>query len=196
MLRDTDSPVNAPEDGIQAISFTPGIGITHNTWDGYFLNEKSASLKYNYTLVIGDDDVHTVSFKGALNHSIIPGFRLTAKSGLIYATPSASPFFESTPINASVNILPQTYAAVDFASLSFGLEKHLFKFKFGAIAISAGYQAVYSHGEMLYHQFDHGPVAMAQMYLSRVAIPGIGLGGAYNVAKNTWQYAFNVGMVF
>jgi hypothetical protein len=37
---------------------------------------------------------------------------------------------------------------------------------------------------------------MLQMYLSRVAIPGVGLGGAYNVDKNTWQYAFNIGMAF
>jgi outer membrane protein assembly factor BamA len=51
MLRDTDSPVNAPENGVQAMSITPGIGILHNTWDGYFLNEKSASLKYNYTFI-------------------------------------------------------------------------------------------------------------------------------------------------
>ncbi|GHU82479.1 hypothetical protein FACS189468_6740 [Spirochaetia bacterium] len=196
MLRDTDSPVNAPEDGVQTISISPGIGIIHNTWDGYFLNEKSASLKYNYTLVVGDDDVHTVSLNAALTHSFIPGFRVTAKSGIIFATPSSSPFFESSPINASVNILPQTYSAVDFSSLSLGLEKYLFKFKFGTVSISAGYQVVYSNGELLHNQFDHGPVAMLQMYLSGIAIPGVGLGGAYNVDKNVWQYAFNVGMTF
>jgi hypothetical protein len=196
MLRDTDSPINAPEDGVQAISITPGIGITHNTWDGYFLNEKSASLKYNYTLVIDDDDVHKISLNAALNHSIIPGFRGTAKSAVIFATPSSSPFFESSPINASINILPQKYSAVDFSSLSLGLEKYLFKFKFGMVSVSAAYQAVYSNGNLLHNQFDHGPVAMLQMYFSRVAIPGMGLGAAYNVDKNTWQYAFNIGMMF
>jgi hypothetical protein len=35
-----------------------------------------------------------------------------------------------------------------------------------------------------------------QMYFSGLAIPGVGLGGAYNVDKNTWQFAFNVGMLF
>jgi outer membrane protein assembly factor BamA len=75
ILRDTESPINAPEDGVQAVGITPGIGITHNTWDGYFLSEKSASLKYDYTLVIGAADVHSVSLKAALNHSIIPGLR-------------------------------------------------------------------------------------------------------------------------
>jgi outer membrane protein assembly factor BamA len=44
LLRDTDNPVNAPENDMHGITFSPGIGIMHNTWDGYFLNEQSASL--------------------------------------------------------------------------------------------------------------------------------------------------------
>jgi hypothetical protein len=196
MLRDTDKPVNAPEDGVHAISISPGVSIHNDTWDGYFLNGIDASLKYNYTLVIDNDDVHSASLNASLNQSIVPGFRVTAKSGILFATSSASPFFESSPINAAVNILPQTYSAVDFAGISLGLEKYLFKFRFGTVSISAAYQAVYSHGELLHHQFDHGPVAMMQMYFSRVAIPGMGLGAAYNVDKNVWQYAFNVGMAF
>jgi hypothetical protein len=196
ILRDTESPINAPEDGVQAISITPGIGITHNTWDGYFLNEKSASLKYNYVFVIGADDGHSVSLNGVVNHSIIPGFRVTAKTGIVFATPSASPFFESYQRNAAVNSLPSGYSAVNFSGISLGLEKYLFKFKFGMVSISAAYQAVYSNGELLHNQFDHGPVAMLQMYFSRIAIPGMGLGAAYNVDKNTWQFAFNIGMMF
>jgi hypothetical protein len=34
------------------------------------------------------------------------------------------------------------------------------------------------------------------MYFSRVAMPGVGLGAAYNVDKNVWQYAINAGMTF
>jgi hypothetical protein len=37
---------------------------------------------------------------------------------------------------------------------------------------------------------------MLQMYFNRIAIPGMGLGGAYNADKNTWQFAFNIGMMF
>jgi outer membrane protein assembly factor BamA len=202
MLRDTESPINAPEYGIQAVSIAPGVGITHNTWDGYFLNEKSASIKYTYNFVIGGDDVHSVELihsvmlNGTLNHSIIPGFRVTAKTGMVFATPSASPFFESSPISAAVNILPQKYSAVDFAGVSLGLEKFIYKFKFGTLALSAAYQIVYSHGALLKHQFDHGPAAMLQMYLSGIAIPAVGLGGAYNVDKKTWQYAASIGVAF
>jgi hypothetical protein len=34
------------------------------------------------------------------------------------------------------------------------------------------------------------------MYFSGLALPAMGLGGAYNVDKNTWQFAFNIGMAF
>jgi hypothetical protein len=196
LLRDTENPLNAPKDGMQGIGLSPSIGIRHNTWDGYFLNEKQASLKYEYTFVIGGDDIHSVSLNAAFNHSFIPGFRLTAKSGMVFATSSASPFFESKPMSAAVNILPASYAASSIAGFSLGLEKYLFKFKFGTVSVLAAYQAVYSHSSLLPHQFDHGPVGMLQMYFSRLAMPGMGLGAAYNVDKNIWQYAFNMGMTF
>jgi hypothetical protein len=195
-LRDSDNPINAPEKDMHGITVSPGISIRHNTWDGYFLNEKQISAKYEYTFVVDDTDIHSVSMNASFNHSIVPGFRFIAKSGLVFATPSAAPFYDSSQMNAAVNILPQQYAAVDFAGLSVGLEKYLFKFKFGTLSISTAYQVVYSDGDLLAYQFDHGVVGMLQMYLSRVAIPGIGLGGAYNVDKNTWQFAFNIGMSF
>ncbi|MDR1286820.1 MAG: hypothetical protein LBK08_04350 [Treponema sp.] len=195
-LRYTENPVNAPENGAQGITLSPNIGIRHNTWDGYFLNEKSASLKYNYTLIIDGDDVHSVSLNAVFNHSIIPGFRFTAKGGMTFSTPSTLPFFVSSPAVAGVHILSGTYSANRFAGGSLGLEKYLFKLKFGTISVTAAYQAVYSHGDLLKYQFDHGAAAMVQMYFSGLALPAMGLGGAYNVDKNAWQFAFNMGMAF
>jgi hypothetical protein len=37
---------------------------------------------------------------------------------------------------------------------------------------------------------------VVSMYFSKLDFPSMGLGGAYNVDKNVWQYAFNVGMAF
>jgi hypothetical protein len=196
LLQDTEDPINEPEEDMHGISFSPGINIRRNTWDGIFLNEDSASFRYNYILVIDGDDVHSVSFNAALNRSIIPGFRYIAKTGMTFSTSSAVPFFESSPMNAGVHILSQKYSTLNIAGASLGLEKSLFKFSFGTVSLMAAYEAVYSDGPLLHQQFDHGPVAMLQMYLNRVAIPGVGLGGAYNVAKNSWQYAFNIGMSF
>jgi hypothetical protein len=194
-LRETEAPVNAPEHGVQAVSVNPGINIQKDsTWDGYFLNETKAALNYEYTFVIDGADVHAVSLNAAFNHSLVPGFRFTAKSGAVAATSSASPFLASSPREAAVNILPQAYSATDFAGISLGFEKYLFKFTHGMIAVLAAYQAVYSNGDLLAHQFDHGPAAMLLMYFSRLALPALGLGGAYNVDKEAWQFAFNIGM--
>jgi outer membrane protein assembly factor BamA len=209
ILRDTKDPVNAPEKNFHGISISPDISMQHNTWDGYFLNESSVSLKYNYILAIDADDVHSAVLRAALNQSIIPGLRFIAKTGIAFATPSASPFFESSPMSVGANVLPQKYSALNIASGSLGLEKYLLNFSFGTISVGAAYEAIYSGGELLHrqfdhgpiellqnHQFDHGPVAMLQMYLNRIAIPGIGLGAAYNVDKKVWQYAFNIGATF
>jgi hypothetical protein len=196
-LRGTENPVNAPENGLQGISVYPGVSIQKDsTWDGYFLNETKAAFNYNYTFVIDGDDIQSVSLNASFNHSLIHGFRLTAKSGVVFAASSASPFLASSPREAAVNILPSDYSALDFAGLSLGLEKYLFKFSHGTTAILAAYQAVYSNSDLLAHQFDHGPAAMLLMYFSRLALPAVGLGGAYNVDKNTWQFAFNIGMSF
>jgi hypothetical protein len=34
------------------------------------------------------------------------------------------------------------------------------------------------------------------MYFNWLAIPAVGLGEVYNVDKNVWQYASNMGMMF
>jgi hypothetical protein len=203
ILQDGGHPVEAPDNGVHGITFSPNINIQWpNVWDGYFLNEKKIAVKYSYTLAIDDTDayslsgIHAGSLTASFNHSFFPGFRAIANSGIVFATPTASPFFASTEINAAVNILSPKYTAVNVAGLSAGLEKSLFKFKWGVLALSAAYQVVYSDGDLLAHQFDHGAVAMLLLYLNRVALPGVGLGGAYNVTRNAWQYAVNVGVQF
>jgi outer membrane protein assembly factor BamA len=194
-LNDSENPLNAPQDGIHAISLSPQLSIRTSSWDGYLLNEKNASLSYTYRFIIGGEDVQSVTLNAAFNHSLIPGFRITAKTGVLFSTTSASPFFESTP-NLTVNILSTNYSVLNYAAASVGLEKYLFVFSFGTISVTAAYQVAYSDGIFLRHQFDHGPIATIQMYLSKVALPGIGLGVAYNVDKNFFQYAVNMGMTF
>jgi hypothetical protein len=195
-LRDADKPINEPESGVQGITLSPSVIFRNtSTWDGYFLNEKQMTLKYDFSFIINGGNAHSATMDVAFNHSIIPGFRLAAKGSAFFATPSASPFFELSPSTA-VNILPTSYSARNFAGLSIGLEKYLFKFSQGTVSLTAAYQGIYTHGDLLAHQFDHGPVAMLLMYFSKLALPAVGLGGAYNVSKNAWQYAFNVGMTF
>jgi hypothetical protein len=195
-LRDAENPISAPEKGVQGITLSPSVIIRNTgTWDGYFLNKKQITSKYDFSFIINGGNVHSVSINTAFNHSIIPGFRIAAKGGAVFAAPSASPFFELSP-SSTVNILPTGYSTRNFVGLSIGLEKYLFKFSQGMVSLSAAYQTIYSHGDLSAHQFDHGPVAMLLMYFSKLALPAVGLGGAYNVSRNAWQYAFNAGMSF
>jgi hypothetical protein len=195
-LQDTEDPVRAPKNGMRGITLSPNINISYNSWDGYFLNETQAALKYHYAFVVDGDDVHSVSVNAVLHHSIVPGFRVTAKSSVFFATLSASPFFEISPMNGVADILAGSYSVTRFAGVSLGLEKYLFVFSLGMVTVSAAYQAAYSHGEVLVRQFDHGAAAVLQIYFSGLALPAVGLGAAYNVAKNVWQYTFNMGMSF
>ena len=195
MLQSIENPLNAPEDGIQAITITPGIGIRHSSWDGYLLSEKSMVIKYNYGIVFEDSAVHSVSLDAKFKHSIVPGFRLVSKAALLFSSPSAAPYFETSPVSA-INILPSTYSAANYAGISLGLEKYLFKFPWGTFALSLAYQVVYSDGELLRSQFDHGPAVFLQMYFRRLAVPGIALGTAYNVDKNYFEFVFNIGIGF
>ena len=194
-LTDMDNPVNAPEDGIHALGLSPHFSIRKSRWDGFLISEKSISLGYNYRFIIGADDAQSVSLNCIFSHPIIPGFLATAKAGLLYSTPSVSPFFESMPISP-VKILSSNYSALNYAAASLGLEKYLFKFSFGTISLAGAYQVVYSDGVFLKHQFDHGPVVTAQMYFSRLAFPALGLGTAYNVDKSFFQLAANFGFSF
>jgi len=194
-LRNNDNSVAAPERGVQAFSVSPTVEIRTSTWDGFLRSENFVSLEYYYNFVFGDTDVQRLSLRTSFNHTIVPGFRATARGGLMFSTRSATPFFESGPV-FGINILSTNYSARNYAGLSLGLERYLFRFALGTVSIAAAYQAVYSDGALRRNQFDHGPTATLQLYFARLAIPGIGLGGAYNVSRNSFQFAFNIGMFF
>jgi len=194
-LRQIEDPIGAPESGVQSFAVAPNIEARVSSWDGYLRSENHVSLEYYYGIVFGESNVHRVTLRTTLNHTILPGFRATARGGLIFSSPSATPFFESGPV-FGINILSTSYSARNYAGISLGLERYLFRFSQGTLSIAGAYQVVYSHGAILQNQFDHGPAATLQFYFSRLAVPGIGLGGAYNVGRNSFQFAFNIGMVF
>ncbi|MCL2190389.1 MAG: hypothetical protein FWB79_00175 [Treponema sp.] len=195
-VRDSEDSVGAPVDGIRSFSVSPNIEVRHGAWDGYLRSENFVSLEYYYAVVFGNDNVHRVSLRVAYNRTIVPGFRATARGGFVFSTRSATPFFESGPV-FGINILSSSYSARDYAGLSLGLERHLFRFPQGTVSVAVAYQGVFSYGSLMWgNQFDHGPAATLQLYFNRLAVPGIGLGGAYNVARNSFQFAFNIGMFF
>jgi len=194
-LRDGRYPLDAPTEGTRALGVAPGIELRRSGWDGFLISEDIVSLEYHHRFVLGGDDVRGLSLRAAYNMAIAPGFRAVARGGLALTNQAATPFFEQGPL-PGINILSSGYSTRNQAGLSLGLERHLFRFPLGAVSVAAAYQAVYSDGSILRNQFDHGPVATLQIYFSRLAFPGIGMGAAYNVGRNAFLFALNVGMMF
>jgi outer membrane protein assembly factor BamA len=194
-LRETEEPLRAPEDDAQGLRMGAGISLRKTAWDGYLLSEKSASLGYAWFLGLDAPSFHSLSFDGTLQHSIFPGFRADLRSGLAYE-PEAGALFESGPGSARVNILPRSFSARHYAGFSLGLEKYLYKFSFGTLSLLAAWQMVYSYGPILEGAFDQGIASSLSLYLSKLAIPAIGAGVAYNVTREKFQFYFSIGMSF
>ncbi|MCL2066234.1 MAG: hypothetical protein FWG99_02065 [Treponema sp.] len=195
ILRNQEKAKNGPEEGQRRFGVNTGISLKRSTWDGYLLSQEEASL--NYSLWISQDSqvFHSLSFRGVWEKPFVPGFRFNFKTGMLFE-PDVPVLFESSPASAQVSILPGSFSAKHYAGASAGLEKYLFKFPAGTISASAAYQIVYSHGSILGDSFDHGVTGMLSFYLSRLAIPAIGVGAAYNVKEDYFQGAFSIGMSF
>ncbi|MDR3166878.1 MAG: hypothetical protein LBT93_02955, partial [Treponema sp.] len=93
-------------------------------------------------------------------------------------------------------ILPRFFSARQYGGVSLGLEKYLFKISAGTLSILASYQGGYSQGEILGYQFDHGLAGALSGYLSKLALPALGLGAAYNLSARFFQASFSMGMSF
>jgi hypothetical protein len=139
--------------------------------------------------------LHTLSARGNYELSIVPGFKAGLRGGIHYA-PRSLPILESSASAVDITILPNSFSAQNFAGASLGFEKYLYKFSQGTLAFLASYQTVYSYGPILGNQFDHGASASVNFYLSRIAIPALGFGVSYNVAKGEYVGVFSIGMSF
>jgi hypothetical protein len=193
MLPDTENPVRKPNSGAQFIQQGPEISVHKASWDGYLLSEESASLEYNLIQDLTSPSWHSLSFRGVYEKSLVPGFRAGLRGGGLYR-PDAPVLLESGPGEAAVNILPGSFSARHYAGLSLGLEKYLYRFSFGTVSLLGAWQMAYSNGPLLGDRFDYGVTGSLRFYMSRLAIPAVGLGFAYNVPADYFQFAFSIGM--
>jgi hypothetical protein len=195
ILRNLEKAMNGPDRGLHMFSTGIELSLNKNSWDGYFLSQEGASLRYGFNVSQDSTYFQSVQFRGVWEKSLIPGFRLIARTGLVFE-PGVPILFESSPFAAQVAILPRYFSARNYAGASAGLEKHLFKISPGTFSVSAAYQVVYSQGSILGASLDHGVTGMVSFYLSRLAIPAIGAGFAYNVKERYLQGSFSMGMNF
>jgi hypothetical protein len=192
-LLDTESPVNMPDSGMSFFEFGPEISLRKTDWDGYFLLEQTASLKYNIIVDLTADVWHSISFKCVYEKPVLPGFRVNIRCGGIFR-PDAPELLETGPDEAGVNILPVSFSARYYTGLSLGLEKYLYRFSFGTISLFGAWQMAYSGGAILGNRFDYGVISSLRFYMSRLAIPAMGAGLAYNIMADYFQFFFSIGM--
>jgi outer membrane protein assembly factor BamA len=194
-VSDGEHPREVPEKGLFAAGVEPSLVIAKTHWDGFLLSQQRASVGYDLTLPWDRSPLHAVSARANYELSIVPGFKAGIRGGIRYA-PNSLPVLESPASAVDIAILPDSFSAQNLAGASLGLEKYLHKFSQGTLAFLASYQAIYSYGPILGDQFDHGVSASLNFYLSRIAIPAVGLGVAWNAAKNEYTAAFSIGMSF
>jgi hypothetical protein len=190
-----ESPREVPDRGIFAVGINPSLEISRNRWDGFLLSQQRASLDYDLMLPSDCSPLHAVSVRANYELSIVPGFKAGIRGGIHYAL-NTLPILESSASSVDIAILPNSFSAQNFAGASLGFEKYLHQFSQGTLAFLASYQAVYSYGPIIRDQFDHGVAATLNFYLSRIAIPAVGLGVSYNVAKDEYTAVFSIGMSF
>ena len=194
-LKENENPVNQPENGAMLLGFTPGISVRNSNWDGFFLSQQSLSLSYTWNLALAGSSYHQADFRGVYEQSFVPGFRLIVRSGAVWKS-EADLFFEEGPQRAQVDILPRKFSARHYAGFSFGLEKYIFRIRAGTFSVLASWQCVISNGPVSGLEFDQGPSGGVRFYLSRLALPALGAGVAYNINTGLFQFAFNLGMEF
>jgi hypothetical protein len=195
ILRNRENALNGPDEGLRLFGLGAGLSLNKSTWDGYLFSQEEASMDYSYRIAPDGYSFHSINLRMVWEKSLIPGFRLNLRTGLVFE-PNAPILFESSPSSAQVDILPRAFSARNYAGASAGLEKYLFKFPFGTLSAALAYQLVYSQGSVLGDSLDHGLAGKLSFYLSQLAIPALGLGIAYNVKEHYVQGYFGLGMSF
>ncbi|MDR1596445.1 MAG: hypothetical protein LBR99_01945 [Treponema sp.] len=194
-IRESEDSLLPPEKGILAVEINPALELNRSHWDGYLLSQRSAKLDYAFMPVINAVPLHTLSLRGNYEIPVVPGFKAGFRGGIRYS-PGAPPLLESSASSVGFSIFPSTFSAQHYAGAALGFEKYLYKFSQGTMAFLTSYQTVYSYGPILEHEFDHGVTGALNLYLSRIAIPAMGIGVSYNVAAGEFAFSFNMGTSF
>ncbi|MDR2633160.1 MAG: hypothetical protein LBC51_06010 [Treponema sp.] len=195
LLRETQAPLEAPQSGARVMGIGAELAFRRSRWDGFLLSQESLSGGYTYMAGLQGPSFQVLRLRGIYEKSLFPGFRVNLHTGILYE-PGVSLLFESSPGAAQVDILPNAFVARHYGGASVGVEKYLVKTPLGVLSGLLSYQGVYSQGSLLGDQFDHGLAGALSFYLSKLAIPALVLGIAYNIPREYLQGSFSLGMSF
>ncbi|MCL2832039.1 MAG: hypothetical protein FWD78_02615 [Treponema sp.] len=196
-LTANSSPYNPPRSGAMMIGLSPALSLHTSSWDGVLLSRKILSLEYSFQIGLVNPSYHLLSLAAVFQQPFLPGFRMNLRCGASYRTFmdfGTDLLFEDSPSAAQIDILPGSYVARNYAGFSAGLEKSLFTMRWGTLSVQACWQAVFSYGPVSGYDFNNGPSASIQFYLSRLALPAMGFGINYNMNSGMLQYGLNMGV--
>jgi hypothetical protein len=172
-----------------------GLSARDADWDGVFLSERSAESKAGYAFGIVGDGFAWAEGRIGYERPFFPGLRAVMRAGA-FAAPEAPIVLAEGPAAASVSILPSDFRAESLAGLSVGLEARVFGFRTATVSALAAYQAALADGALTGTVFAQGFALGVRLYLSKIAIPAVDLGAAWNAETGLWRGAFGVGMRF
>jgi hypothetical protein len=145
IIKESDDAFNVPETGAMGLGLRPELSIRANTWDGFLPISRGASLSYSYMLGVGPPEdrspnVQQLNAQGDFEKSLIPGFKLSTRAAAVYSF-ETTPLYEVSP-SSIAGILPSSFSTSHFAGAAAGLEKYLYKWRFGTLSALASYQVV------------------------------------------------------
>ena len=172
-----------------------GLSARGSTWDGVFLSERSAEAKGGYAFgLVGDGFAWT---EGRLGYErpFYPGLRAVLRAGA-FSAPSAPLVLAEGPATAAVSLLPTDFRVESLAGFSAGLEARVFGFRAATVSALAAYQIAAADGTLTGNTFAQGVALGVRLYLSKIAIPAVDIGAAFNAETGIWRGAFGIGMRF
>jgi hypothetical protein len=171
------------------------LTLRRSEWDGYLLSERSLSAAYTWYPGIDEPSRYAARFRVQYGKSLVPGFTLMLRGALLYQG-DAGALHESPPSAVHINILPRGFSARSYTGFSGGLEKYLFKFPAGTLSLMVSWEGVFSEGPVLGLDWDQGIFGGLRFYLSKLAIPALGLGFGHNITRGRSVFVFSMGMMF
>ncbi len=170
-----------------------GLSARSSSWDGVFLSERSAEAKTGYAFGLVGDGFAWAEGRLSYERPFFPGLRAVLKAGA-FTAPESPIVLAEGPASAAVSIIPSDFSAESIAGFSAGLEARIFGFRAANVSALAAYQAAAANGEVVGKVYAQGLALGVRLYLSKIAIPAVDLGAAYNAETGLWRGAFGIGM--
>ncbi len=182
-------------DSIKIGSIHTDLEYSKSDWNGWFTSTAGARLsaKLSFSNDRNYQYAQTYSARVGFQKPILPRLRLLSQiSGTIGKNNHISNYSGRGAISST--IISDKFVSQRLFGSSAGLEFAPAKLKFGIISVYSNYEAIYVQDYDGKYKFNQGFNFGSKLYLSKIAIPALSLGLAYNITQKKMYYAFSLGV--